>query len=142
MTLKRSIRTVDLRLAIAEYYGFDFQQRVRRVDSNSHAAVYFSRGEIDVIAEDLGIDADAIGRKTDLLNVIREECGRDPRDVPFLNWEELEAVIQTVGIPVADDVYYDLSDPETWEAHPPDEETADPDLRENPWSAWERKMDS
>jgi len=124
LSLNRSIRSVDLRIAIGEHYGFDFRERVRNSNSNSTAAIYFTRDQLDVIGRDLGVDVDEISRKEDLQDAIRYACDTSPRRAEQFDWLELKAVIQTAEINVSDDTYYDLEgdDTEADESSPPDDE--------------------
>jgi len=107
VTLNASIRSVDLRIAIGEHYGFDFETRARQSNSNSLAAIYFLREHLDIIADDLGIDGSEIP-KSELRDKIRAACGCSRRSVDAFDWAELKAIVETVGIDV-DDTFYDVS---------------------------------
>lgn len=131
MNLDRSVRSVDLRIEIGEYCGFDFERRVRESNSNSLAAIYFTRDQLDVIAAELGIEGSDAYNKPGLQDAIRQACGCDPRDVDGLDWIELRAIIETAEIPVEESPYHDLSEPR---------EMADADESDPPspgiWADW------
>lgn len=134
MSLNQSIRVVDLRIEIGEYCGFDFRERVEDSNSNSLAAIYFTRDQLDQIAQELGLDPTAFATKHDLQNGIRETCGRERRSVDAFDWVELKAIVETAGIPVSDDAFYRL------EAGDDESVTAgnsDPSAdATGPWSGW------
>lgn len=131
--INRSVRTIDLRLAIADDYGFldEFQKRISKSASNSLAAIYFHRSELELLAEDLGIDTSQYA-KPELLDEIRRVCGCKERSVDGLDWSELRRVIDELDIKIASDVYYETGQ----ESQEPESASADQKDVKGIWADW------
>lgn len=128
-----SLRAVDLRIAIGRAYSFDFETRVAQSNSNSLAAIYFLRDQLDELAADLGVDP-AKYDKHGLQDAIREACGAEPRGTDF-DWRDLQRIIVALEIPIPDDLPFDPAATETPAATAADDcrEASAPD---GPWADW------
>ncbi|MFB6113615.1 MAG: hypothetical protein ABEJ58_05880 [Halodesulfurarchaeum sp.] len=125
-----SIRSVDLRIAIGEHYGFDFKRRVLESNSNSLAAIYVTRSQLEVIADDLGVDELPDRNKADLQDAVREAVGVPPRGVDGLDWREVKSIAVEAGVTVPPEGYrIDDLEPEL-------SEEPDPDLDETDRIQW------
>jgi hypothetical protein len=103
-----SVRTIDLRLAIDAHYDFDFRAKIARSNSNSLAAIYFSRPALDTIARDLGLQPDTYARIQPLQNAVRERVGCEPKGSRGFDWLALASIIDALDISV-DTSGYDAS---------------------------------
>ncbi len=103
-TIDASARSVDLRIAIADHFGFgaDFRERVQQSNSNSLAAIEFVSGHLEAIAAGLGIEDAASRTVPEKLAAIREVIGSD-REVERLDWIELRDLALAADVNVDGD---------------------------------------
>jgi hypothetical protein len=107
-----STRSVDLRIAIGERYGFDFRKRVRDSSSNSRSAIYFVRDMLEPIAEDLGVGHEGLKQVGDRREYIRRTVGEGPRGGRDFDEIELWAIIDDRDIDTAG-APFSIEEPET-----------------------------
>jgi len=109
VTLDQSLRSPDLRAAIAEHCGFldEFRARIRRSQSSSLSAVYLTREHLDIVARELGLDPETCTAKADLYDALREHCGQPKRNGRSFDWVDLKHLVLELGIDV--DGGYDLT---------------------------------
>lgn len=92
------LRGVDLRLAISQCCGLNFEQKVVESGSNTLGAIYFSKHQLQAVARSLGIAEVGDFTKKQLYDRIRDVVGRPNRTRKAFNEDDLRVVCRALGV--------------------------------------------
>jgi len=93
----QSLRPVDLRIAIADACGFDFESTVVASGSNCLSAIYFRQPELVQIARSLGHTKPTSQTKAQLYFWIRQQIGTGASETYFRQ-EDLTSLAAELGL--------------------------------------------